>query len=67
MPAGSLLVLYTDGLIERPGEMLDEGFERLRAAAAYRAELSVGEFCDELLERMAPPGVELIVAASTVR
>jgi signal transduction histidine kinase/CheY-like chemotaxis protein/anti-sigma regulatory factor (Ser/Thr protein kinase) len=56
LPAGSLLVLYTDGLIERPGEMLDEGFERLRAAAAYRAELSVGEFCDELLERMAPPG-----------
>jgi signal transduction histidine kinase/CheY-like chemotaxis protein/anti-sigma regulatory factor (Ser/Thr protein kinase) len=56
LPAGSLLVLYTDGLIERPGEMLDEGFERLQAAAAYRAELSVGEFCDELLERMAPPG-----------
>jgi signal transduction histidine kinase/DNA-binding NarL/FixJ family response regulator/anti-sigma regulatory factor (Ser/Thr protein kinase) len=56
LPAGSLLLLYTDGLIERPGETLDEGFARLQAAAAYRAELSVGEFCDELLERMAPPG-----------
>jgi anti-sigma regulatory factor (Ser/Thr protein kinase) len=50
-----MLLLYTDGLIERPGETLDEGFARLQAAAAYRAELSVGEFCDELLDRMAPP------------
>jgi signal transduction histidine kinase/CheY-like chemotaxis protein len=56
LPAGSLLLLYTDGLIERPGETLDDGFERLRAAAAYRADLSVGEFCDELLDRMTPPG-----------
>ncbi len=56
LPAGSLLLLYTDGLIERQGETLDQGFERLQAAAAYRAELSVGEFCDELLDRMAPPG-----------
>ena len=56
LPAGSLLLLYTDGLIERPGETLDEGFARLQAAAAYRAELSVGEFCDELVGRMAPPG-----------
>jgi signal transduction histidine kinase/FixJ family two-component response regulator/anti-sigma regulatory factor (Ser/Thr protein kinase) len=55
LPAGSMLLLYTDGLIERPGETLDEGFARLQAAAAYRAELSVGEFCDELLDRMAPP------------
>ena len=56
LPASSLLLLYTDGLIERPGETLDQGFARLQAAAAYRAELSVGEFCDELLDRMAPPG-----------
>ena len=55
LPAGSLLLLYTDGLIERPGETLDEGFARLQAAAAYRAELPIGEFCDELLDRMAPP------------
>jgi serine phosphatase RsbU (regulator of sigma subunit)/anti-sigma regulatory factor (Ser/Thr protein kinase) len=27
---GSTLVLYTDGLVERPGESLDAGFERLR-------------------------------------
>jgi signal transduction histidine kinase/CheY-like chemotaxis protein len=56
LPAGSLVLLYTDGLIERPGETLDQGFARLQAAAAYRADLPVGDFCDELLDRMAPPG-----------
>jgi serine phosphatase RsbU (regulator of sigma subunit) len=30
---GDKLVLYTDGLIERPGESLDAGFERLLEAA----------------------------------
>jgi serine phosphatase RsbU (regulator of sigma subunit)/anti-sigma regulatory factor (Ser/Thr protein kinase) len=32
-PVGSALLLYTDGLIERRGESLDAGFERLTAAA----------------------------------
>jgi PAS domain S-box-containing protein len=31
-PAGSLLALCTDGLVERRGESLDAGLERLRAA-----------------------------------
>jgi serine phosphatase RsbU (regulator of sigma subunit) len=30
VPPGSLLVLYTDGLIERRGEDLDVGLERLK-------------------------------------
>jgi anti-sigma regulatory factor (Ser/Thr protein kinase) len=38
-PIGSALLLYTDGLIERRGESLDVGFERLTAAA----ELAVRE------------------------
>ena len=29
LPAGSLLLLYTDGLIERRGEWLDAGLDRL--------------------------------------
>lgn len=55
LPPGSAILLYTDGLIERPGEGLDHGFTRLQGAAAYRADLPVGDLCDELLERMAPP------------
>lgn len=56
LPSGSVVLLYTDGLIERPGEALDDGFDRLLGAAAYRADLPVGDLCDELLDRMAPPG-----------
>jgi signal transduction histidine kinase/FixJ family two-component response regulator len=56
LPTGSVLLFYTDGLIERPGEALDYGFNRLQGAAAYRADLPVGDLCDELLERMTPPG-----------
>jgi anti-sigma regulatory factor (Ser/Thr protein kinase) len=56
LPPGSVILLYTDGLIERPGEGLDHGFTRLQGAAAYRADLPVGDLCDELLARMAPPG-----------
>src|SRR5947209_14731870 len=52
---GSLILLYTDGLIERAGETLDAGFARLKAAAAACAELPVESICTELLARMAPP------------
>jgi serine phosphatase RsbU (regulator of sigma subunit)/anti-sigma regulatory factor (Ser/Thr protein kinase) len=34
VPHGGVLLFYTDGLIERRGRSLDEGLERLRAAAA---------------------------------
>jgi serine phosphatase RsbU (regulator of sigma subunit)/PAS domain-containing protein/anti-sigma regulatory factor (Ser/Thr protein kinase) len=34
LPPGSLLLLYTDGLIERRGEHLDIGLERLRDAVS---------------------------------
>jgi hypothetical protein len=36
-PTGSLLLLYTDGLVERRGESLDVGLERLRRAVAADA------------------------------
>jgi serine phosphatase RsbU (regulator of sigma subunit)/anti-sigma regulatory factor (Ser/Thr protein kinase) len=34
LPDGALLLFYTDGLVERRGHSIDEGFERLRAAVA---------------------------------
>jgi serine phosphatase RsbU (regulator of sigma subunit) len=33
VPPGALLCFFTDGLVERPGEVIDEGLDRLCAAA----------------------------------
>jgi anti-sigma regulatory factor (Ser/Thr protein kinase) len=49
------LVLYSDGLVEVPGEALDEGLERLRRTAeAARAEGR--PLRDTLVSRLLPPG-----------
>ncbi len=48
----STLLLHTDGLIERRGETLDRGFDRLLAAARHTADgtaVDGGLLCDELL------------------
>ena len=37
LPPGATVLLYTDGLIERPGQSIDEGFERLREVASLGA------------------------------
>ena len=55
LPPGTVVLLYTDGLIERPGESLDRGFDRLKAIAADCAYLPVDDVCAELLQRMTPP------------
>jgi serine phosphatase RsbU (regulator of sigma subunit) len=53
LPAGATLLLYTDGLVERRGEDLDTGTERLRRTAAALADLPVDALCDALLDRLA--------------
>ena len=53
-PPGSLLVLYTDGLIERRDEGLDDGLKRLTEAAARCHDLPVAEVCQTLLTELAP-------------
>lgn len=52
---GGTLLLYTDGLVERPGELLDDGFARL-ALAADGADVSAERVCDHVLERLVPTG-----------
>ncbi|MDT0611173.1 SpoIIE family protein phosphatase [Streptomyces lancefieldiae] len=49
LPAHSTLLLYTDGLIERRDEPLDDALERLRRLAADLAREPLDTFCDELL------------------
>ena len=47
---GQLLLLYTDGLVERRGEHLDEGFARLGRALA-EADLADPHWCDAVIDR----------------
>jgi serine phosphatase RsbU (regulator of sigma subunit) len=61
------VLLYTDGLIERRGSSLDEGMERLRAAAAELADRPLDELCDELLERLVDGRPEDDVALVAIR
>ncbi|WP_181787509.1 PP2C family protein-serine/threonine phosphatase [Streptomyces phytophilus] len=52
LPSGATLLLYTDGLIERPGEDIGHGLTRLRQHAAGLARASLTVFRDELLARL---------------
>jgi anti-sigma regulatory factor (Ser/Thr protein kinase)/putative methionine-R-sulfoxide reductase with GAF domain len=66
LDAGSTLVLYTDGLVERPDEPLDRGLERLkRLVADTRGDPNT--LCDAMIDALLPAGpggddVALLVA-----
>ena len=50
LPPGSTLVLYTDGLVERPGVTLTGSIEQLRASLQrQRSGTSANEVCEALL------------------
>jgi PAS domain S-box-containing protein len=53
MPLGGTVLLYTDGLVERPGELLDHGLDRL-AAAVRGKRVGPEELCDHVLEQLVP-------------
>jgi PAS domain S-box-containing protein len=48
LPAGATIVLYTDGLVERRGESIETGLQRL-VAACRNGSSEPEELCDELL------------------
>ena len=53
LPDGATLLLFTDGLVERRGENLDDGLTRLRNALTDLAQVPLDELCDAVLERLA--------------
>ncbi|MGE0298308.1 SpoIIE family protein phosphatase [Pseudonocardia sp.] len=67
LPAGAVLLLYTDGLIERRGEVIDDGLRRLRRAALAAAGAAPNRLIDEVLARTlhpaGPPDDVAVIAA----
>ncbi|WP_370062724.1 SpoIIE family protein phosphatase [Streptacidiphilus sp. MAP5-3] len=68
LPPGSVLALYTDGLVERPGVPIDQGIDRLRTSLERADAASLEEVADQLLADTLPPShraddVALLLAA----
>jgi len=66
LPPGSTVLLYTDGLVERPGIDLIDGLATLTARARAAAALPIGELCDALLLD-APTGDDIALLAVRTR
>lgn len=69
LPPGGTLVLYTDGLVERRTQVVDDGVAMLAGhlAELARAGTPLEELCDHLLARMLPGRLEDDVALLAVR
>jgi len=65
--AGSTLLLYTDGLVERRDQVFDDGVRLLGRALADLRDGPVEQLCDELLDRLLPERAEDDVALVAVR
>ena len=50
LPTGAILLLYTDGLVERRGESIDLGLERLRALGERFSDVEA--LCASVVERL---------------
>ncbi|HRW36200.1 MAG TPA: SpoIIE family protein phosphatase [Aquihabitans sp.] len=53
-----VLLLFSDGLVERRGEVIDEGLNRLGKAAEAAFGASVQELADHLLAELLPDGAQ---------
>jgi serine phosphatase RsbU (regulator of sigma subunit) len=67
MPEGSTLLLFTDGLFERRGVLLDESREQVRDVLASSPGLTLDQLCDRLLIELLGEGAEDDVAVLAVR
>lgn len=63
----AVVLLYSDGLIERRDQDLDHGLDRLQQTLAELAGRSLDDLCDELLARMLPDDPDDDVALVAVR
>jgi serine phosphatase RsbU (regulator of sigma subunit) len=64
---GSVVLLYTDGLVERRDQDLDAGLQRLQQALEELAGSDLDTLCDQLLDRMLPDDPDDDVALVAVR
>ena len=62
LPPGATVLLYTDGLVERRGESLDDGLQSLQQTLSGLTELTADQFCDQVLLRLLPDKTEDDVA-----
>jgi PAS domain S-box-containing protein len=68
LPPGSVLALYTDGLIERPGQDISDGMTRLAHALAASPAQPPGQLCDSVLASLgtdARDDIALLLARTT--
>ncbi len=65
--AASVLLLYTDGLVERRGEDITVGLDRLTTAAARHHGKPVGDFLDAVLADVVPARLQDDVAVLAVK
>jgi PAS domain S-box-containing protein len=70
LPAGSVLALYTDGLIEDPGQDLGTGMSRLARALATGPARTPDQLCDSVLASTGPHArddITLLLARTTAQ
>jgi serine phosphatase RsbU (regulator of sigma subunit) len=68
LPPGSVLALYTDGLIERPGEDISTGLARLARTLSASPAQPLDQLCDSLLASLgarARDDIALLLARTT--
>jgi serine phosphatase RsbU (regulator of sigma subunit)/PAS domain-containing protein len=63
----TVVLLYTDGLIERRGGSIDDGLTHLQTQLVKLANRDLDQLCDELVDVMLPPDAEDDVAIVAVK